>query len=515
FFPLPFEETARIEIVNESAYDLTNVSYQVDYQRIETYLSKQIGYFHAFWRRDIRTDYDSDFVVLKTRGRGHIVGLNLNIQSYNGRFDYLSGIEKFSIDGEKRPSLLGTGIDDLFMGGKGFERGRFTTSFSGLIDKDDSLGRISAYRFMVQDAIPFKKSIFFSIEHGRANQDITDFSSTVYWYQSEPHQPFPPIAKNIQRIPLRTVTSGHLFEAENLNIKLGNLKARIEDMSAFGPEWSGAKGYLIESSNGSEFTIDFPRLEESAYDIEIYYTRGPEFGNVAIYHDKTKIGKINGYAPAEIPGGKITIKNILNPDYNINLRFVVEGKDSLSTGYFTGLDGINLNPKRTFIPEWKAFGPFTASKNSKQKIQKITIDNVFPPEQDLNRKNADQDMKQLVQYNVKPGADGYISLDKLIRPNQAVINYLVTNIYSPEAKIMYFYIGSDDAVKVFFNGKQVYRYNGIRFAEPDQGQVYLRLQKGWNTLMLKVLNHTGNSGIYARILDREQILKYSIDQKLP
>jgi hypothetical protein len=512
-FPLPFEETARIELYNESGKSINNVSYQIDYQRIETFLSREVGYFHAYWRRDVRTDYDSDFLILKTRGRGHVVGVNLNIQSYNGKFDYLSGVEKVFVDGEKRPSITGTGTSDFFMGGNGFQHGIYQTPVSGLIYKDDSLGRISAYRYMIQDAIPFKKSIVFSIEHGRGNQDITDYSSTVYWYESEPHQAMPPVPKAAQRIPLRTVTAGHLFEAENLNIQLGKLKAHVEDMSEMGPEWSGSKEYIIETQDKSEFTVTFDKLEEVSYDVEIYYTRGPQFGNVGVYNGSEKVGEIKGYSPSKVPGGKITLKNIKNPEYSIVLRFNVQGKDSLSEGFMVGLDGINLNPNREYIPEWKTLGPFQiTAKNTRH--QKINIDNVFPPEKDINDKDIDLSMKHLIRQVVKPGADGYVSLDKLIRPNEPVMNYVMTNVWSPVAKIVSFYIGSDDAIKVFLNGKQVYRYVGIRFARPDQSQIFLRLQPGWNTLMLKVGNQTGNSGFYARILDRDRTLKYSTVQKL-
>lgn len=33
----------------------------------------------------------------------------------------------------------------------------------------------------------------FSIEHGHANKLSNDYSSTAYWYQTEPHKPFEPL----------------------------------------------------------------------------------------------------------------------------------------------------------------------------------------------------------------------------------------------------------------------------------------------------------------------------------
>src|ERR1035438_3348203 len=149
FFPMPFEESARIQIVNESGQEIYGFYYQIDYQKVEGYISTDIGYLHAYWHRVIRTDYDSNYTILKTEGTGHIVGVNLNIQSYDGTFAFLEGNEKIYIDGERRPSIQGTGTEDYFSGGYYFNKGEFAGPYNGLILKDDSLGRIAAYRFHI------------------------------------------------------------------------------------------------------------------------------------------------------------------------------------------------------------------------------------------------------------------------------------------------------------------------------------------------------------------------------
>jgi hypothetical protein len=47
----------------------------------------------------------------------------------------------------------------------------------------------------------FQKSIRVTIEHGHANDMSNDYSSTAYWYQTEPHAPFPPLLPADQRLP--------------------------------------------------------------------------------------------------------------------------------------------------------------------------------------------------------------------------------------------------------------------------------------------------------------------------
>jgi hypothetical protein len=40
-----------------------------------------------------------------------------------------------------------------------------------------------------------------TIEHGHNNQRSDDLASTAYWYQSEPHKPFPPLLPVEARLP--------------------------------------------------------------------------------------------------------------------------------------------------------------------------------------------------------------------------------------------------------------------------------------------------------------------------
>ena len=62
-------------------------------------------------------------------------------------------------------------------------------------------GKNSMYRFHIADPIRFRKSIRVSIEHGHANKLTNDYSSTAYWYQHEPHRPFPALLPVEERMP--------------------------------------------------------------------------------------------------------------------------------------------------------------------------------------------------------------------------------------------------------------------------------------------------------------------------
>jgi hypothetical protein len=515
FFPMPFESNARIEIVNETGQEIYGLYYQVDYQKLEGYLARDIGYFHTYWHRDIRTGYDSNYTILETSGKGHVVGVNMNIQSYDGSLSYLEGDEKVFVDKEKIPSIQGTGTEDYFSGGWYFSKGTFTGPYNGLVLKDDSLGRISAYRFHILDPIPFKKFIKFTIEHGHKNSEIADYSSTVYWYQTEPHQKMPPVQKASLRIPLRVVTPNSILEAEKLKFSLGNIGSKVMDMSEYGPEWSGHKQLLIEARDREAFSLPILNLQDIGYDVNIYYTKGPNYGNIGIYNGDKKVGEIDGYNPAIIPGGKVTLLNLPNPYSRISLEFVVEGRDPASSGYNIGLDGISLVPVRKWITDWYISGPFPNPRGIKN--VRAGLDSVYPPEKEIKYEsgNPEEPGKPSGWQYVKVPVNGYISLSGYVKPNEMVVCYALTYIYSPEERVVPLFIGSDDGMKVFFNDKQIYRYLGIRVAVPDQAEIFLRVKKGWNKLLLKIENNFGGYAFYARLIDKDNILVISTDRKLP
>ena len=514
FFPMPFEDHAKIEIVNETGQEIPAFYYQIEYQKLERPIAKDIAYFHAYWHRDVRTNYDTNYVLLNIRGTGHLVGVNLNMQSYEGNLGFLEGDEKIFVDGEKRPSIHGTGTEDYFSSGWYFNKGEYAAPFNGLILKNDSLGRIAAYRFHVPDPISFKKSIKFTIEHGHGNLDIADYSSTAYWYQIEPHKKFPPILKAGQRIPLRMVTPNRLLEAEKMKFNLGKIKSKIQDMTDFGPEWSGSKQLLIEAGNKDSFTWNLPDLKENNYNLHIFYSKGPDYGNVSVFMNDQKVGEIKGYYPTVYPGGSITLDNINNPGKELNLKFVVEGKEELSSGFYVGLDGISLEPKRKYISDWYIVGPFPNPR--KTEADRRGLDSNYAPEEssDINTMYTGTNGKQIKWQHVLTPENGYINLADLIKPYELAVCYAITYIYSIKPKKVPFLFGTDDGAKVFFNNKQLYRFLDVRVAEPDQADVLLDIRPGWNKLLLKIENNMGGYGFYARVVDRDSSLVVSADQQL-
>lgn len=225
WFPMPFD-TARIEVQNECTQEAI-VYYYVDYEVVGS-PDPGAGRFHAQWRREnpcegiddaglsndefqfggTNGDGTGNYVILEAEGEGHYVGCNLNIQNLRGaglnNFNwYGEGDDMIFVDGEPfPPSLHGTGTEDYF-NTAWCPTQEYHAPYHGLVlaGEQNWWGKVSMYRFHIEDPVRFRRSIRVTIEHGHANRRSDDYSSTAYWYQSEPHGQGPALLPVAQRLP--------------------------------------------------------------------------------------------------------------------------------------------------------------------------------------------------------------------------------------------------------------------------------------------------------------------------
>ncbi|MDH6363857.1 hypothetical protein M2139_000840 [Enterococcus sp. PF1-24] len=237
FLPMPFSKKARIEIESNASEPIKFYFY-VDYEAYQNAPDTNLR-FHAYWHREVTKGIDSDkvdnafyefggknttgqnnYVLLETEGKGHYIGCNLNI--HNLRFTnnwnwYGEGDDMIFIDGETwPPSLHGTGTEDYF-NTAWCPTEEYQSPYFGLLLGGDANwgGKISTYRYHIEDPVMFEKSIKVTIEHGHNNHRSDDYSSTAYWYQTEPHQTFNDILPVEERLPLPDIVAPHASETEN------------------------------------------------------------------------------------------------------------------------------------------------------------------------------------------------------------------------------------------------------------------------------------------------------------
>jgi hypothetical protein len=210
YWQMPFRKKARITLENLDDRPMT-IYYQVNYTLTD--VPEDEAYFHAQFRRENPLKTKGLHTILDgVQGVGHYVGTYLAWGVHNTGW-WGEGEIKFFIDGDKEfPTICGTGTEDYFCGSYDFEvRGadgkghytEFSTPYSGMpqvIRPDglyDSQERFGLYRWHIMDPIRFEQDLKVTIQAlgwqsgGRYLPLQDDIASVAFWYQKEPHKPFP------------------------------------------------------------------------------------------------------------------------------------------------------------------------------------------------------------------------------------------------------------------------------------------------------------------------------------
>lgn len=163
-----------------------------------------------------------------------------------------------------------------------------------------------------------------------------------------------------------------------------------------------------------------------------------------------------------------------------NKRFGERGQEVLD--WLSKCDG--------HITVWLLSGPYTHPGSS-------LLDWAFPPEQ------ADAEK---VEWRPVNGADGpytkfiqpgAINLGALVGGDECAA-YLRTSVYSEEKRQAILQLGSDDSVAVWLNGKRIHSNRVARAVKPLSDAIRVELEKGWNTLQMKIVQGSGEWGACAR-----------------
>ena len=224
FFPMPFQRHARITVTNEGKRLIKALYYNIDYRTDQTTLAPGTLYFHAQYRqaqpnrgwtnrwtsngqplvnKKANLTGQDNYVWLDAKGPGQYAGVTMSILQNQDDW-WGEGDDMFFVDGAKKPSIAGTGAEDYFLGAWGFKEHPFSYQLYGapIVGKSQAGGRTSVYRFHLDSPIVFKTSFKATIEHGNANHRSDNYYSVAYWYQAEPHAPFPPLPPVEQRLPM-------------------------------------------------------------------------------------------------------------------------------------------------------------------------------------------------------------------------------------------------------------------------------------------------------------------------
>lgn len=204
YWTMPFRKSCKITMENILDEEMT-LYYQIDYTLTD--VPEDAAYFHAQFRRT-NSNLTSDYTMIDgIKGKGHYVGTYM-AWGVNNNGWWGEGEIKFFMDGDsKYPTICGTGTEDYFCGSYNFDRNgkynEFCTPYAGLhqVIRPDGLytsqQRFGLYRWHIADPIRFEKELRITIQDlgwksgGRYLPQKSDIASVVFWYQTEPHNPFP------------------------------------------------------------------------------------------------------------------------------------------------------------------------------------------------------------------------------------------------------------------------------------------------------------------------------------
>ncbi|HVR25597.1 MAG TPA: glycoside hydrolase family 172 protein [Candidatus Polarisedimenticolia bacterium] len=214
YWPMPFRHKAKITMENIDQKPMA-VYYQIDYALSE--VPKDAAYFHAQFRRVNPLPYKQVYTIVdNVKGKGQYVGTYMAWGVHSNGW-WGEGEIKFYLDGDRDfPTINGTGTEDYFNGSYDFENQithqyeEFSGPYTGLpqVIKPDGLyqsqQRFGLYRWHIVDPVRFEKDLRITIQdlgwrEGKTYLPLMDdISSVAYWYQIEPHAPFPKLPEKEQ-----------------------------------------------------------------------------------------------------------------------------------------------------------------------------------------------------------------------------------------------------------------------------------------------------------------------------
>ncbi|MCW5942111.1 MAG: DUF2961 domain-containing protein [Fimbriimonadaceae bacterium] len=362
FWQMPFRKSARVEIVNQSDKPIALLYYNIDWIK-KDHISEDTPYFYAQYRQEYPVEKGKDYVLLDTKGKGHFVGAVLAVRTRSPSW-FGEGDEKVYIDGEKVPSIWGTGTEDYFLSAWGLKK--TSTPYFGVPYFDQwgiVGGHTSAYRWHINDPIVFQKSIRFTMEHfgwispdenpeNRAmswNEREDDYSSVAFWYQTgvPTFDARAPHARERRLPSLERVVS---FARDHAD-RHGTGEAGPQDLGGLyeGPQLL----YRPAEQTGAWLEIPITVRLTEPLRLLLNATTSYDFGTYQAYLDGVKLGEPFDLYSAEVSNREIHLLDFWPSVGEHVVRLECVGKNPVSKGYYLGLESVRLRERR---PRVKTMG---------------------------------------------------------------------------------------------------------------------------------------------------------------
>ncbi|GEM_PF-2286541 len=242
-----------------------------------------------------------------------------------------------------------------------------------------------------------------------------------------------------------------------------------------------------------------PENESYLVDIGEIYLHGYNDSDKAIFHFKKALEINPNNIKAYVDIGRACEKK---GDYETAVNEYTRAAEISPASPWTiyglrRISGIRLAEDRGLVKDWYFLGPFDNAGNE-------GLAKHFPPEKkvDLSAVYTGKDGRSIKWFRpFDYDSSGYVDLNMIISPNDFAVAYALTYLNCPSEKEVQFRFGSEDGIRAWLNGREIFNRTISGPAIVDDDLVAVKLKKGWNEIMLKVTDTWGSWGFYFRVTD--------------
>jgi hypothetical protein len=352
---MPFRKKARITVTNESDKPCRSLYYYIDWRKERT-LPDEAAYFHAMYRQEFPAVMGRNYLLADITGSGHYVGTIQSVYHSSAGW-YGEGDDFFFIDGAAAPQLRGTGTEDYFCDAWGFRQQDGLFYGTPLWEGYGAGDRSTAYRFHIVDPVPFTRSLRVEIEH-KGGQTFPDgkvtgyierddlMSSVAFWYQIEPHRPWPAMPPGAERLPFREETLLVGWKA----VPQARHSEHPLQVQEIGGLTDNQQLWFTPANDQGWVEIPFTLEKEINAALSVRMLHAPDYGRYLVRVDGREAGTLDLHhaSIAPMPHRIGTHRLAAGPHA---LRFECVGKAAASTGYFLGFDTLSARIPAYSRPE--------------------------------------------------------------------------------------------------------------------------------------------------------------------
>ncbi len=531
YFPMPFRKDITIAVRNDT--DKTAVlshSVSVDAGAVP----EKAGYFHALYRQDKSPATGVDYNILIVNGTaGKYVGCSMFMQGSVGTeaICFLEGDEAIYVDEENAwpPRWVGTGTEDYFNGSyywNGVKPEDMALPYGGITLRNDGMRRICAYRWQVTDAVNFKNRIKVDMQHGPVSDFPSDYASVAYCYLQSPVAvpQMPSMADRIQRTELPApIMMGCRWDGE---FALNGQPLTVRHLRHVDPEyWTDVTPEGLAPKRmqifgepteiGQDIVGKLFVPGEDWYDITLFLTTGPSYGQFGVFMDKKFLGNINTYSESFLPARDFPLGRFQLTGGSHELMFRCIGKGEMATAMNFGLVAAHCRPiTARNVDKWLVIGPWPCPQNGgwetvnpPEKEQDLTAEYKFQIWRDSHGGKMVDHIAKWMPIELPPG--GGVASYAYFGWESWQVCYGLTFVWSPREQTIGAFMAKDDALAVWCNDQKVLDDNTWSMYLGDQLIAAMPLKEGWNKILVKNGNWAGCWAWSMKLTDPKGELKIS------